>query len=89
MHRYTILKSYPHINYVLVLRNHVLFERYVAAYDPRYENGETGLLIDWSQGHYFDDIDDAIDYIRGKEAHYVRKNIEWFNWLHRFTMRIC
>ena len=38
-------------------------EPFVVAYKPNIKDGE---VIDWSHGHYFDDLFDAINYARTK-----------------------
>lgn len=65
--RFSILKEYPNINYVLARNNNLNApEPYVAAYRYNYDSKS------WEQGHYFVERDDAIEYLNNKEK-------EWLN----------
>lgn len=56
-----IVAEYPEIDYVLAYRGGS-FQPWVAAWAYRKErNG-------WGQGHYFQNIEDAIEYIRDKQG---------------------
>lgn len=55
-------------NYSVVLRtyengNPLPCEPFVVAYKPNIKDGE---VVDWSHGHYFDDLFDAVNYARTK-----------------------
>lgn len=65
--KFTILKEYPNIDYVLARNNNLNApEPYVAGH---YFNEENRT---WGQGHYFTNMDDALDYLKGVEK-------EWLN----------
>ena len=56
-------------NYSVILRqdnkgNPLVIEPFVVALYPRIEDGE---VIDWSHGHYFDDLFNASNYARQKQ----------------------
>ena len=52
-----IVKEYPEIDYVLAYRGGT-FQPWVAAWSYHKENNS------WGQGHYFEELEDAIEYIR-------------------------
>ena len=52
-----IVKEYPEIDYVLAYRGGK-YQPWVAAWAYRKENNC------WGQGHYFEELEDAIEYIR-------------------------
>ena len=60
------LQSYD--DYSVVLRaydngNPLLCNPFVVAYKPNIKDGE---VVDWANGHYFDDLFDAVNYARTK-----------------------
>lgn len=60
-----IIKKYPEINYVLAYRNSK-YQPWVAAWNYNGVNS-------WGQGHYFEEIEDAIEYI-----HTVQGKPNWY-----------
>ena len=56
MKNITILKEYPKKDYVIIDR-HTSFQSYVACWCFN-KNTYT-----WGQGHYFDNLEDAIQYV--------------------------
>lgn len=60
--RNILLKKYPQINYALIVRlsKDDTVREYVAAW--WYQDNET-----WCQGHYFKDIEDALEFINSKK----------------------
>lgn len=61
METVVVIEEYPDIDYTL-LRRDASFQPYVAAWGL---NKETG---NWNQGHYFEDLFDALNYIRTKRG---------------------
>ena len=60
--RTTVLKSYPELDYCLAHLPDNRVTPFVCAFAPNYDSA--GALLNWAQGHYFADIDDAFEYIR-------------------------
>lgn len=61
-----ILKTYDELDYVLAYLPDNSCTPFVCGYAPRYTQDDNGkLMIDyWGQGHYFGDIENAMDYMR-------------------------
>lgn len=58
---FTVLEKYPEIDYVLVYRPEAV-DKFVAAWHYDEERGS------WGQGHYFNKLRNAVNYINDKYA---------------------
>ena len=55
------LKKYDDLDYSLIYRDGVTLTPFICAWNPTYD--DKGCVIRWSQGHYFNDIDSAVEYL--------------------------
>lgn len=55
------LKKYDDLDYSLIYRDGVTLTPFVCAWNPSYD--DNGFVISWSQGHYFNDIESAVEYM--------------------------
>ena len=65
------LQKYPDLNYSLVFRPNAV-DKFVCAYMPEYD--ESGNLLQWSQGHYFYSLEDAISYMNNLTIDLLKAN---------------
>ena len=66
---YVVVAEYPGIDYTLIYRN-AKYEPWVAAWGYNKEKRY------WSQGHYFSELTDAINYIQYKQTGVGRRRLE-------------
>ena len=66
---YVVVAEYPKIDYTLIYRN-AKYEPWVAAWGYNKEKRY------WSQGHYFSELTDAINYIQYKQTGVGRRRLE-------------
>lgn len=73
MTKVIVLKTYPELDYELIYHNVANSVcPFVCAWLPVHKNNE----VSWAQGHYFSDIENAIDYMKGlrkERLHDLRK----------------
>ena len=67
------LNAYPLIDYSLVLLycekgNKITKKEFCCAFAPNYD--DKGNIESWGQGHYFNELEHAIAYIKRKENEY-------------------
>ena len=84
------LKRYDDLDYSLIYRVGANISPFVCAWNPTYNND--GTISHWSQGHYFEELDSAINYLNNlKKKHlseyeqYKLLNAEDINNLRKYS----